>query len=72
MSETDRRSRRLYLTKRAVALRDELYQKSMAVLEQALKGVPAEDVQLFKAVLIGFVDNLKHDQFAYESEDDLD
>lgn len=72
MSETDRRSRRLYLTKRAVALRDELYQKSMAVLEQALKGVPAEDVQLFKAVLIGFVDNLKHDQFAYDSEDDLD
>ncbi|MCK5933331.1 MAG: MarR family transcriptional regulator [Fulvimarina manganoxydans] len=70
MSETDRRSRRLYLTKRAVALRDELYQKSMDVMAQALKGASDEDIQCFKRVLLGFVDNLEKDQFDYEMEND--
>ncbi|WP_244556872.1 MarR family winged helix-turn-helix transcriptional regulator [Fulvimarina manganoxydans] len=70
MSETDRRARRLYLTNRAIALRDDLYKKSMDVMEMALKSAAEDDIQRFKAVLVSFVDNLKQDQFDRETERD--
>ena len=58
-SESDRRINKVYLTKQAQKLQDETMLLAEETLNEALDGVPAEQVNLCKEVLQKVYDNLK-------------
>ncbi len=58
-SETDRRINRIYVTKQAQKLQEQTMQLAEETLNEALTGVPPEQVNLAKDVLQKVYDNLK-------------
>ena len=58
-SENDRRINKIYLTKQGLKLQEETMQLAEQTLNDALDGVPADQVNLCKDVLQRVYDNLK-------------
>jgi DNA-binding MarR family transcriptional regulator len=58
-SETDRRINMVYLTKQATKLQEQTMDLAEETLNEALKGVPAEKIEMCKDVLQIVYDNLK-------------
>jgi DNA-binding MarR family transcriptional regulator len=58
-SETDRRINMVYLTKQAQKLQEQTMDLAEETLNEALKGVPAEKIEMCKVVLQIVYDNLK-------------
>jgi DNA-binding MarR family transcriptional regulator len=58
-SETDRRINMVYLTKQAQKLQEQTMELAEETLNEALRGVPAEKVEMCKEVLLIVYDNLK-------------
>lgn len=58
-SKEDRRRNLIYLTETARKLQDQSMELANQTLNEALEGVPSEDIELCKAVLQKVYDNLK-------------
>ena len=58
-SENDRRINKIYLTKQAVKLEEQTMELAEQTLNDALNGVPANQINLCKEVLQKVYDNLK-------------
>jgi DNA-binding MarR family transcriptional regulator len=59
--EKDRRINKIFLTKQAQKLQEETMEMAEDTLNEALEGVPAEQVDMCKAVLQRVYDNLNSD-----------
>lgn len=58
-SDNDRRINRIYLTKQGQKLEEQTMAMAEETLNEALKGVPAEQIEVCKQVLQIVYDNLK-------------
>jgi DNA-binding MarR family transcriptional regulator len=58
-SESDRRINKIFLTKQGLKLQEQTMQLAEETLNDALEGVPSDQINLCKAVLQSVYDNLK-------------
>jgi DNA-binding MarR family transcriptional regulator len=58
--DKDRRINKVYLTRQAIKLQEDTMQLAEETLNEALKGVPADQIDLCKEVLQTVYDNLNH------------